>query len=245
MKRVIIFAVCAAFIAVCFSGCVAVNFSDFNAVAGKGDLEKYEFRVGGYSGIKANGLYEIRYYAASSNTVTLEVQPNLREYFIVEVISGDLVVRTTRRISPNSGKTPVLTVSAPVLNRVSIEGVGTFTAYNKMTADSFALNISGAGSGKAELDVKSLFVDLSGTGSFELSGRADSADLTMSGAGELKALSLQTQTANVNLSGVGTVSIYCAGNLFIDAGGMGAVEYKGSPVVNINKGGMVSIRKLD
>ena len=245
MKRTILFTVCAALIAVCFSGCVVVNFSDFNAVAGKGNPERYEFRVGEFSGIRVGGFYEVRYYAASSDTVILEVQPNLREYFTVEVINDDLVVRTTKRISTNSGKIPVLTVSTPVLNRLSIEGAGIFTAYDKIKADSFTLDLSGVGSGKAELDVKSLFVDLSGAGSFELSGRVDNADLNMSGAGELKALSLQTQTANVNLSGAGTVAIYCARNLRIDTSGVGTVKYKGSPDIDINRNGMASIRKLD
>jgi hypothetical protein len=231
--------------AVYFSGCVVINFSDSNAVAGKGDLEKYELRVGGYSGIKTKGSFAVRYRAAYSDTVTLEIQPNLREYFTAEVISGDLVVGTKRRISVTPGKTPVLTVSTPVLNRLNIEGACTFTAYDTIKADSFTLKVSGAGDGKAELDVDNLFVEVSGAGDFGFSGRADNAGFNLSGTGDLEALSLQTQTANIRISGAGTVAINCEKDLHVDASGTGTVKYKGSPALDINRSGMISIKKLD
>jgi hypothetical protein len=243
MKRIVTFTVCAALIAVCFSGCVAVNFSDLNTVAGKGELERYELRVEEFNSIKTTGTFDIRYRAAFSNTLVLEIQPNLREYFSAEVINGELVVSTTKRISSN--KIPVLTVSTPVLNSLNIAGACNFTAYDPIKTDSFTLKVSGAGSGNAELDVNSLYFDLSGAGDYDFSGRAGNVDINMSGAGNVKALSLRTQTARISLSGTGSVAINCAENLTIDASGMGSVEYKGSPSININRSGMVSIKKLD
>lgn len=245
MKRIVKFSLFVMFTVVCLSGCVVVDFSDFNAVTGKGDLESYEFRVGSYSGIRIDGLCNIQYYADSSDTVTLEVQPNLREYFVVEVKDGDLVVRTTRRMNFDTGKAPVLTVFTPVLNRLTIGGLSTFTANDKISADSFTLKLNGAGDGKAELDVNSFFADLSGAGSFDLSGRAETVDLKISGAGELDAISLQTQDAKLNLSGTGKIRISCARTLRIIADGLGSIEYIGSPSIDQNTSGLVSIKKIN
>ena len=248
MKRILHSVFCAIIITVLaagFYGCVFVNFGEFNAAAGKGDMENYKFDVGEYNRINAEGQYEIRYYAAPSGTVTLTVQPNLLEYYEVEVINGELVVNTTKKVTFSSSQSAVLTVSSPVLNSVTITGAGKFIAHDKITADSFTLILNGAAEGKADLDVNSLFVNLSGAGSFNLSGNADTASLKLSGAGDLNALSLQTRDATVDMSGAGTVRVYSTGSLQINADGVGNVEYKGSPSLNLNRDGLVSIKRLD
>jgi len=240
-----IFTVLCALHAMIFSGCVVVNHSDANAVSGKGTPEKYTITVGEYNGIKIEGLCEIQYYAAPSNTVTLEVQPNLREYFVVEVVNGELVISTTKRISYNSNRAPVLTVSTPALNSLIITGACTFKTIDKIKADTFYLVISGAGEGKAELDANSLKTNMSGAGSFELFGKADNAEIMFSGAGDLKASSLQMREASVNFSGAGTIRINCSEKLSIVARGVGLVEYIGSPSLSLDTNGPVRIKKVD
>ena len=228
-----------------FSGCVFINIGPFNAVTGTGDLDYYEFKTGQYNRIKIDGQCEIRYYSAPSDTVTLAVQPNLREYYEVEVIEGELLVNTTRRVSFNSGKNAVLTISAPSLNSITITGAARFITYDKISSDSFTLILEGAAEGRAELDVKELIVEITGAGNFELSGRADTASLNLNGAGDLNALSLQTRDTAVYMSGAGTISVYSTRNLEINADGVGTVEYKGSPNLNLNRDGFVSIKRLD
>ena len=228
-----------------FSGCVIVSLHELDTVAAKGDPEIYQLTVGKYSAIKVEGYLNIRYNAAASDTVTLSVPSNVREYYSVNVINDELVIRTTRRITFPDNARPVLTVSTPVLNRLTIEGAGTFTAQDKISSNSLNLTIRGACSGKAELDVASLSADISGAGKFELSGRAGAASLSLSGAGDLDALSLETREAKVNLSGAGTVRVNCLLNLDINASGVGTVVYRGSPSLSLHKSGMVSVRRVD
>ncbi|MCL2244076.1 MAG: DUF2807 domain-containing protein [Treponema sp.] len=230
---------------VCLSGCIFVNIGDLNAIAGQGDLENFELNVGQFNRIKIDGLCEIRYYSAPSDTVTLAVQPNLREYYKVEVVNGELTVSTTRRVTFNSNKSATLTVSTPVLDQVTITGAGSFTTYNKITSDSFTFLLDGAAEGKAELETGSLYVEITGAGNFKLSGTADTASYILNGAGNLDALSLQTRDAIVNMSGAGTIRVFSTGNLQINADGVGTVEYKGSPSLSLNRDGLVSIRRLD
>jgi len=244
MRKNILTVLCALF-AMVFSGCVVVNHTDANAISGKGNPEKYTIAVGEYNGIKIEGLCEIQYYAAPSNTVTLEVQPNLREYFVVEVVNRELVISTTKRISYNSNKAPVLTVSTPALNSLTITGACTFKTIDKIKTDIFNLEISGAGEGKAELDVNSLKTNMSGAGSFELFGKVDNAEIKFSGAGELKAASLQIRDASVNFSGAGAIRINCSEKLSIVARGAGIVEYSGSPILSLDTSGPVRIKKVD
>ena len=246
MKKIILFTLAA----MIFSGCVIVNISDFNTVTAKGERETNVFKVGEYNAIRIEGNCEVNYYSGSNSagatrdTVILAVQPNVLEYYIVEVKDRELIVRTTKKLNFSSGKEPVLTVSTPVLNRLDIEGIGNVRTYDKINTDSLILSLRGAGDLKAELDVGSLSADIAGTGSIELSGKADIAALNLSGAGELDALELQTRETIINLSGVGTVRAGSSENLTINANGTGSVEYKGSPNLNLNASGPVSVKQI-
>ena len=237
--------IAAALIALCFSGCVVVNFAEPGSTAPAGRRETYEFKVGEFNRVKIEGFFDTRFYSAPSDTVKLEVQPNIMEYYSIEVIDGELIVRTTRSISFGFNNSPILTISSPKLDRITFEGVGSFTAYDKITADSLTFIFTGAGNGKAELDTDFLSAEISGTGKLELSGRANTANLELSGTGELSALRLQTNDANIDLSGTGTIRVSCSENLRINADGVGTVEYRGSPRVNINKDGLVTIRQVN
>jgi hypothetical protein len=244
MKRTILFVLCI-LSALFFSGCVVVRFSDASAVSGKGVPEKYEINIDGFNKIRVEGFCVIQYYTEHSNTVILEIQPNLREYFVVEVQYGELIVRSTRKIRQRKSLIPVLTVSTPVLNSLTIEGMCTFNANDKITATAFTFNLSGAGNGKAEFDVNSLKASMAGAGDFEFSGRADVAEINLVGAGKLNAFSLQTREASVDLSGTSTIKINSSEKLTINANGAGTVEYRGSPSLSLNKSGLVSIRQAN
>jgi hypothetical protein len=251
MKKIVLLAFCVALSAMLFTGCVAVNIGSGwagggNSIMVSGAKETYTFSVGEITEIKASIFCNIEFYTAASDTVTLEIQPNAIEHITVEEKNGVLTVRSNRSINWSRDQdAPVLKVSSPALTAVTHSGAGRFTAHDTIVADSFRFTLSGAGAVKADLDVNDFSVVLSGAASYILSGSADKADMRMSGTGRIDALSLQTREANVNISGVGSISVHCTDNLTIKAGGMGSIEYKGSPSIDLSKGGMVSIKKVD
>ena len=254
MKKIISLSICLILAVVFLTGCVVVDFSRSGSiggvggtgVTGSGNMETFTFNVGEVTEIRVEMLCNIVYHSAPSDTVTLEVQPNLAEHIRVEESGGILTVRATRNINvTGTGNTPVLTVSSPSLNRVSHAGAGRFTAVDPIVGNDFTFSIAGAAEGKAELHVQNLSVSLAGAGNLELSGTADKADFSMTGAGRLDALDLQTRTASINLAGVGTVSISCSDSLSVTAGGVGTVEYRGSPTLDLTRGGLVTVRQVD
>ena len=248
MKRYTLIALCVLLTAVFLTGCVTVNFSPSagRGVSGSGSMETFSFNVGEVTEIRVELLCNIVYFSAPSTTVTFDVQSNLMEHITVEESDGILTVRSNRNLNfTSTANTPVLTVSSPSLTRVSHAGAGRFTAVDRITADSFSLNITGAADSRTELDVQSLSVNLAGAGNIELSGTADNADISIAGAGRLDALELQTRTAAINLAGVGNVRISCSDSLSIVAGGVGTVEYRGTPAIDTTRGGLVTLRQVD
>ena len=268
MKKIVMILLVVALAAVMLTGCVSINFSPdgspfsvmgFNvnnaefmfgpgpgSLTGRGSVETFTFDVGEITEIRVEMLCNINYYSAPSDTVTFQVQPNLMDYIVIEEVGGVLTVRATRNITfSGTANTPVLTVSTSSLNRIFHAGAGRLTTFDPISGDSFSLDVAGAADGNVKLDVRELNVGLAGAGSFELSGTADDANIDMAGAGRLDAFDLKTQTASINMAGAGIVRISCSESLKVVAGGVGTVEYKGSPTLDITRGGLVSIKQVD
>ena len=244
MKGFVLLVIIVVAVAVSFPGCVAVNFSPFaGTVTGTGEREKYEIKVGDYTELEVDLYCDVEYYSAPSGSVWIEIQPNLREHIKIEEKNGVLTINATKNINI-TGKAPVVTVSNPNLCKLTLAGAGELTTHDKISADSFTLKISGAGNGEIELDAREFNVNMSGAGDYRLKGTADKAGFVMSGAGMFDALALQAKDADVKMSGAGIVKVYCTGNLKVDASGVGAVEYKGSPAANINKSGLVTVKSV-
>ena len=240
MKKYLSFNVC-----VIASALIIISLSSCSSITARGRQEIYEFTVTSYDKVRVEGSIKINYYASPSNKVILALQPNIREYYTVEVINGELIVRPTREISFKSNNFPVLTISTPVLNQLLVSGACEFTAFDKITSDSLTVKISGAAEVNAEVDVNNFSVDLSGAGELKFSGRADTADFRLSGAGNINALSLTTTEAVINVSGASTIRISCSEILSVMASGACTVEYRGSPRVNQNISGAVNIRQIE
>jgi len=224
---------------------IIITLSSCSSITARGRQEIYEFPVTSYDKLRVEGNIEINYYSSPSDKVLLSVQPNIREYYTVEVIDNELIVRPTREINFRTKNHPVLTISTPVLNQLFISGACEFTAHDKITSDSLTFIISGAAEAKAEVDVNSFSVDLSGAGELEFSGRADIVDFKLSGAGIINAFSLYTTEAVINASGASTIRIRCSEILSVRASGACTVEYRGSPRVNQNVSGAVNIRQIE
>ena len=197
---------------------------------------------------------EIRMTADASSIVKLVGFGGTSAAIYAGIGEGGALVQVGTRTYSYSGDTCVLTV---VFNSAfSDAGLtniwGWYTADARIeykdttgsTSTDVTITINGAGSGKADVKVSNLSARLAGAGNLDLSGSADSADFKLSGAGNLDALGLQTLDSVVELSGVGTVKLSCSENLKVDADGAGAVEYRGSPRVDFNIDGLVSVRKI-
>lgn len=149
-------------------------------------------------------------------------------------------------------------LKARQLKRIEIDGAADVKAGH-LQAEAFQLALNGAGkirldelqagvcrislSGSGDVRVGKMKVDslsclLSGAGNIEMSGTADDLDARLSGAGSLRAAGLQSQTAHVILSGVGSAEVAVAQSLNAALSGAGSVRYHGSPQVVQNVSGM-------
>jgi hypothetical protein len=145
------------------------------------------------------------------------------QYVEMEVRDRVLYVRTTRYIQPRHSIKVVLTSNT--LEGASFSGASQLTAH-QLTGSKFYLETTGAS--KATLD-----------------GAVDELIANITGAGDLRAESLQTKTAQVSVTGAGDARMAVSDNLKVSITGAGKVEYIGDPHIQRKITGAGSIRKRD
>ena len=229
-------------ITVCFSGCVVVflNFFEFNLLTGQGEIRSYPIRVNEFSKIYIEGNINIDYSAGFSDSVILDIQPNLRNNINIYVLNDELRILIPKPFSSGT-KTPVLTVSSYLLEQLTINGIVGFTSNNPMPVGSFKIIQNGSSKGTVELDVRSLYIDISGTGSLALFGQSDFLDVVMSGKTSLYASHLDSYEAVLELSENSYAEVNVWNFLEVTASDSAQVVYSQSPAIEQNLSGRATV----
>ena len=208
------------FFAVCLL--FALAGCDIGGIRGNGHLITEQRKVEPFINIDAGGAFRIEWHSGSP-AASVTIDENLMQYVEMEVRDSVLYVRTRRHIWPRRSIKLVLTSNA--LEGASFSGASQLTAH-QLTGSKFYLETSGAS--KATLD-----------------GAVDELIANITGAGDLRAESLQTKTAQISVTGAGDARVAVSDNLKVSITGAGKVEYIGDPHIQREITGAGSIRKRE
>jgi putative autotransporter adhesin-like protein len=128
---------------------------------------------------------------------------------------------------------------------VGIAGSGGVTLRG--AADECQLNIAGSGGADARaLDCgASAKVAVAGSGSTRLNGKTKACEFRVSGSGGVRADDFACESADVAISGSGSISLPTVADLRVSISGSGSVEYRGEPTLRgINIQGSGRLHKL-
>ena len=95
-----------------------------------------------------------------------------------------------------------------------------------------------------ELEAGSLDFNLSGAGNINVKGIAKSLELSISGFGNFNGGDLQSQAADVHISGAGSATVWVEETLDASISGAGSIDYYGSPQVSERISGVGSVHKI-
>jgi hypothetical protein len=87
-------------------------------------------------------------------------------------------------------------------------------------------------------------LDLSGSGDIDLGGEADELDVSLSGSGYMDALGCPVKTAEVQMSGSGSMKLDVSDKLTARVSGSGQIRYEGAPVLDVEISGSGSVKKI-
>ncbi len=209
--------------------------SNFNLLQGSGKLVRESRAVSDFSAVEICCGMQLILTQGEPATVELEGDDNILPE-IETLVSGDrLIVQFRQRISLwTSMRTPIqVYVTMPTISAVEVSGGGAMTA-GTIQSDTFQLTLSGGSHADVdELQVTELRADLSGGAHATIVGGTVTTQLVdASGGSHYLAADLQSEQANLDISGGSEARIWARESLVVDASGGSDVAYYGRPDVD-------------
>ncbi|WP_289104554.1 DUF2807 domain-containing protein [uncultured Bacteroides sp.] len=125
------------------------------------------------------------------------------------------------------------------LKSIEIGGASSFTSDGEIKAEKLDIEVSGASHFDANIDCQSLEVSVSGASSAEIGGKAVNANIEVSGASKLSSNGeyLNTDYADVDISGASTAEIICNKNITGEASGASKLSFRGAAKADVSTSG--------
>ena len=193
-----------------------------------------------FKSISVNSNYTVYLKQTNKQEVTVEALTEIYELTDIHVENGVLLINVERK-PDNANKsiwakiddikvnpTMKLMISVKNIADLQVNGGGKIISENSIASSS--LNLTVAGSGSMEVDIKGdqVTAEVSGSGKMTLKGYATNANALVSGSGSINAFACALETAKVKISGSGICELTVATTLDAMVLGSGVVKHKGN-----------------
>ncbi|WP_163713124.1 GIN domain-containing protein [Mangrovibacterium lignilyticum] len=138
---------------------------------------------------------------------------------------------------------PQLVIRFRDLSRLRIEGAATVETAGYLDLNDLDVRVEGGA--RLDLKMKAQKVSLRGEGGvvYELEGVSRRLESNLQGAAYLKASAFETDTADINIEGVGVATIHVNDLLKAHMEGMGKISYTGDPEIDQRIDGLGKISR--
>lgn len=232
------------------SGPVGRSSLDFSS-QGQGVTTIPGDQISGIRRVHFRGLGDMTILQGEREGLEIEASQAVREHIITEVHGDTLEIRYLQSwldwLQPrfwNIGTPLRYTLYLQTLDMLDAAGLGN-TTIPALQADRFELIHSGTGNVTVRsLNANELVAHQAGLGDIEIDGRVSRQDVRLTGTGSYHAGNLESQTATIELSGVGSARVWARETLDARLSGTGSIEYYGSPRTAQQVSGLGSVRRL-
>jgi hypothetical protein len=204
----------------------------------------------GFSRIEVYGSAEVRLRQGTTEGATIEAAAEILPRIRTEVRDRTLFIDVAQERQWSdwmhwSGRrrTPRLTVDFIKLDRLESAGAIKLAA-DDLRADELRLDFSGASTVRiGNLQASRLHLEGSGATKADLAGKVGTQVVNLSGAGSYAATGLESDRAEVHVSGAGKAFINARTSLAVEISGAGLVEYLGNPKLEQDISGVGKVRQ--
>lgn len=202
---------------------------------GDGSLVTRDLNLPDFTGIKLHLSADVFIQQGPDQEVWVESYSNLIDELELDVQDGVWHIETDRCIDGDDRFDIYITL--PEIDYVALSGSGRIKGDDTLIGDLLIMRVSGSGDIDLDLVMEDVDCKISGSGEIYLEGVCEDLDFDVSGSGELSAFALQTEKADVKISGSGDAELYVSDVLDVRISGSGDMRYKGNPVLNVNISG--------
>lgn len=202
--------------------------------------------VGAFRSISNSGSIVVEVRFGDRESVRLEGDDDAIKEIETVVEGGTLKIRYKNRIrigGQNWGRVTAY-VTAKRIEALSQSGSGSITVAGKLSGNELNTSLSGSGRIVFESDVDVCNASISGSGRITANGRTKKSNVSISGSGRFDGSDLKSQSANLKISGSGSITIHADDQLDASVSGSGSIRYSGNAKTNFKKSGSGSLRKI-
>ena len=200
-----------------------------NRISGDGNEINATREVGNYEKIAVSGSFDVDLVKGKEGRIEIKIEKNLLPYLVTEVENGRLKIKWKKGTNVSTRRGVHLTVYFQDINGVSISGSGDINSSDVIKSDNLEVAVSGSGDITLNVDVDEMIARVSGSGDLDFKGRANNFKASVSGSGDIDAYALQTNSANLKISGSADITLSVEDELYARVSGSGGISYKGNP----------------
>ena len=250
-KQIFVFVLLPVFTSLVTASCTLIGGGGLGGgVSGSGDIQTETRNPGAFEAIAIEypGA-EIIVQPGDKETVEIEADDNLLPQLSTEVFSGTLTIKSTEtdwKSTVNPSKPVKISITVRDLNTIVLSAPIGNLEVNDLQASTLNLVVSGG----AQVRLKGIQVDLldsvlSGAGDIQASGTTDELKLVLSGLGSFNAADLESNKADIELSGMGDATVRVEDELAATITGAGSIQYFGSPHIEQSVNGAGSVKPAE
>lgn len=196
-----------------------------------------------FDGIRIEGPYNVKAMYGSPK-VELTGDDEILDNTIVKIDRGTLIIRFEGNRWGRYNEKVDVDLQFDQIESIDLSGAAQMYVRDRLEADRFELDISGASEVEFSIDANEIIIDASGASEAKIDGRVEVKDIDLSGASRLIAGDLRSQDCNIECSGASSATINVERDLRADASGASTVRYYGNPeYVNSDASGASSVRR--
>jgi len=224
-----------------FAACISCT--SFLPMRGNGNLVTLEKTFSEFEKISVSGSAEVRFHASQEFQAVVTVDENLEEY--VEIVTRNNVLFIGTKSGHSCSFTKFLVdVYCPFLTGVTMTGSGSFENRGEINVSTFGTTVTGSGKVKVTVECENFSAKITGSGKIVVAGNSNDADITITGSGKFSGKDFIISSANVHISGSGSVDVHVTDNLKANISGSGGINYRGEPRIDSKVTGSGRIRKM-
>ena len=197
-----------------------------------------DIAVSSFEILKASGIYELRLSQGDKESVKIEADENLHQYFNVKNEGNSLVIDMDKlkKVNLKTKSKMKVYVTFKKLKEMELKTVGNVASDENLSFENLSFKNRSVGNVDIDLTVNKLELSNTSVGNITLDGKAQDVNVINTGVGSLHAGNFVVQTMNIENSGVGNAEVNAQKNLKVKDSFLGKVKNKGAaPVRKMNK----------
>jgi hypothetical protein len=212
----------------CAPGCAGVR-----ALRGSGRLATEQREVSGVTGVELATLGKLTIRLGDQEELLIEGDDNLLPAIQTSMSGGMLTIKGRRGVTLLPRETLAFDLAVTTLDAVDLATLGSIDVPASLSTAQLSITVTGGGKVTIQaVSADKLQVSISGLGDLLINdGQVGEQTVVISGGGNYQAPQLQSDGADIQLSGLGLATVRARDYLRVTISGGGLVTYIGNPAV--------------